>query len=129
MKKNIIIISAIFILPIIAYVVLSSSQSVSATQRIEGQPQVIKFSSKLCLDCKKIQKGFDELVPEYQSRISITEYNIDGSNKEVNDAITEHNINLVPTIIFINKNGKEVRRTEGFVNKNTLEQYFNELLK
>ena len=65
MKKNIIIISAIFILPIIAYVVLSSSQSVSATQRIEGQPQVIKFSSKLCLDCKKIKKGFDELVPEY----------------------------------------------------------------
>ncbi len=129
MKKNIIIISAIFILPIIAYVVLSSSQSVSATQRIEGQPQVIKFSSKLCLDCKKIKKGFDELVPEYQNRISITEYNIDGSNKEVNDAITEHNINLVPTIIFINKNGKEVRRTEGFVNKNTLEQYFNELLK
>ncbi len=55
MKKNIIIISAIFILPIIAYVVLSSSQSVSATQRIEGQPQVIKFSSKLCLDCKKIK--------------------------------------------------------------------------
>ncbi len=129
MKKNIIIISAIFILPIIAYVVLSSSQSVSATQRIEGQPQVIKFSSKLCLDCKKIKKGFDELVPEYQNKISITEYNIDGSNKEVNDAITEHNINLVPTIIFINKNGKEVRRTEGFVNKNTLEQYFNELLK
>lgn len=129
MKKNIIIISAIFILPIIAYVVLSSSQSVSATQRIEGQPQVIKFSSKLCLDCKKIKKGFDELVPEYQNRISITEYNIDGSNKEVNDAITEHNINLVPTIIFINKNGKEVHRTEGFVNKNTLEQYFNELLK
>ena len=129
MKKNIIIISAIFILPIIAYVVLSSSQSVSATQRIEGQPQVIKFSSKLCLDCKKIKKGFDELVPEYQNKMSITEYNIDGSNKEVNDAITEHNINLVPTIIFINKNGKEVRRTEGFVNKNTLEQYFNELLK
>ena len=129
MKKNIIIISSIFIFPLIAYVVLSSSQSVSASQRIEGQPQVIKFSSKLCLDCKKIKKGFDELVPEYQNRISITEYNIDGSNKEVNDAITEHNINLVPTIIFINKNGKEVRRTEGFVNKNTLEQYFNELLK
>ncbi len=129
MKKNIIIIVAIFILPIIAYVALSSSQSVSATQRVEGQPQIIKFSSKLCLDCKKIKKGFDELVPEYQDKISITEYNIDGSDKEVNDAIAKYNVSLVPTIVFINQNGKEVRRTEGFVNKNTLEEYFKELLK
>ena len=129
MKKNIIIIAAIFILPIIAYVALSSSQAVSATQRVEGQSQIIKFSSKLCLDCKKIKKEFDELVPEYQDKISITEYNIDGSDKEVNDAIAKYNVSLVPTIVFINPNGKEVRRTEGYVNKNTLEEYFKELLK
>lgn len=129
MKKNIIIIATIFILPIIAYAILSDTQAVSAQKRVEGQPQVIKFSSKLCVDCKKIKKGFDELVPKYQDKITITEYNVDGSDAEVNEAIDKYNVNLVPTLIFVSKNGKEVRRTEGFVNKATLEEYFNELLK
>lgn len=129
MKKNIILIATIFILPIIAYVVLSSNQAVSAVQRIDGQPQVIKFSSKLCIDCKKLKKEFDELVPEYKNKITITEYNIDGNDKEVNEAIKKHNINLVPTVLFLDKNGNEIRRTEGFVNKTDLEQYFKELLK
>ncbi len=129
MKKNIIIIALIFIVPIIAYAILSENQTVSAAKTVEGQPQVIKFSSKLCIDCKKIKTCFDELKPKYQDKITFLEYDVQSNDKDVSNSIDKYNITLVPTVIYLDKKGKEVKRTEGYTDKNTLEQYFNELLK
>lgn len=129
MKKNIIIIALIFIVPIIAYALLSETKTVSASKAVEGSPQVIKFSSKLCLDCKKIKTCFDDLKPEYQNKINFVEYDVQSNDKDISAAIDKYNISLVPTVIYIGKDGKEVRRTEGFVDKNTLKKYFDELLK
>lgn len=128
MKKNIIIIALIFIIPIIAYAILSDNQTVSAAKTVDGLPQVIKFSSKLCIDCKKIKTCFDELKPKYQDRINFIEYDVQSDDKTVSDSIDKYGITLVPTVIYIDKNGKELRRTEGFTDKNTLELYFKELL-
>ena len=129
MKKNIIIIALIFIVPIIAYAVLSDNQKVSAAKHTVGNPEVVKFSSKLCIDCKKLKTCFDELKPKYQDKINFTEYDVQNNDKEVTDSIDKYGITLVPTLIYIDKNGKEIRRTEGFVDKNTLESYYKELLK
>ena len=129
MRKNIIIIALIFIIPMIAYAILSESNTVSAAKTVAGQPQVIKFSSKLCLDCKKIKTCFEELVPKYNNNITFIEYDVQQNTPEINDAIDKYGISLVPTVIYVDKNGKEVRRTEGFVEKNTLETYFNELMQ
>ncbi|MBR2525400.1 thioredoxin family protein [bacterium] len=129
MKKNIIVIALIFIVPIIAYAVLSQNQTVSAAKYTEGQPQVIKFSSKLCADCKKLKTCFDELKPRYENKINFIEYDVESTEQEISDAIDKYGISLVPTLIFVDKNGKEKRRTEGFVEKNTLESHYNELLK
>lgn len=129
MKKNLIITSLIFIIPIVAYALLSQNNTVSAQKVIDGQPQVIKFSSKLCLDCKKIKKGFDELKPQYKDKITIIEYDVQLSDNTTKEAIDKYDISLVPTIIFIDKTGEETKRTEGFVETKELKQYFDELLK
>ena len=129
MKKNLVIILAIFIIPIIAYAVLSKSHTVSAAKVVSGQPQVIKFSSKLCIDCKNLKKEFDIVAPKYRDRISILEYDVQENSKEIQSAISQHNVSLVPTVIYINKNGKVVNRTEGYVSQSDLEKCFNELLK
>lgn len=129
MKKNLIITALIFIIPIIAYAILSDTTAVSAQKNVADRPQVVKFSSKLCIDCKKLKKGFEELQPQYSNQINFTEYDVQVSDKATTDAINKYNINLVPTVIYIDKNGKEMRRTEGFVEKHTLKQYFDELLK
>lgn len=129
MKKNLIITALIFIIPIVAYAILSDTTAVSAQKSVAGKPQVVKFSSKLCIDCKKLKKGFDELKPQYSNQITFTEYDVQLSDKETTDAINKYNINLVPTVIFIDKNGKEIKRTEGFIETHTLRQNFDELLK
>lgn len=129
MRKNLIITALIFIIPIIAYAVLSENNTVSAQKHVAGQPHIVKFSSKLCLDCKKIKQGFEELAPQYQDKIVISEYNVEQNDADTKNAITKYDVSLVPTIVFVDKNGKEVRRTEGFVETSELKKYFDELLK
>ncbi len=129
MKKNLIIIALIFIIPIVAYAILSSSGTVQAQKAVAGQPYVIKFSSKLCSDCKKLKDALEELTPQYEKQVVILEYNVDSNDNNTTEAIDKYDISLVPTLIFIDKNGNETRRTEGFVNKETLKQYFDELIE
>lgn len=129
MKKNLIIISLIFALPLIAYAVLSGTKVESATQEhVSGKPQIIKFSSKLCSDCKKMKGVFETVMPQYSGTVEVIEYDIEKNDKNINNAIDTYNVNLVPTIIYIDKNSKVVRKTEGYVDKHKFEAYVKEIL-
>lgn len=129
MKKNLIIISLIFALPLIAYAVLSGTKVESATQEhVSGKPQIIKFSSKLCSDCKKMKGVFETVMPQYSGTVEVIEYDIEKNDKNINNAIDTYNVNLVPTIIYIDKNGKVVRKTEGYIDKHKFEAYVKEIL-
>ena len=107
MKKNLIIISLIFVLPLVAYAVLSGTKAESATkEHVSGMPQIIKFSSKLCSDCKKMRGVFEDVMPKYSSSIEVIEYDIEKNDKNIDNAINQYKVNLVPTVIYIDKNGK-----------------------
>ncbi|RAI10631.1 MAG: hypothetical protein DKM24_06640 [Candidatus Melainabacteria bacterium] len=129
MKKNLIIISLIFALPLIAYAVLSGTKVESATQEhVSGKPQIIKFSSKLCSDCKKMKGVFETVMPQYSGTVEVIEYDIEKNDKNINNAIDTYNVNLVPTVVYIDKNGKVVRKTEGYIDKHKFEAYVKEIL-
>ena len=129
MKKNLIIISLIFALPLIAYAVLSGTKVESATQEhVSGKPQIKKFSSKLCADCKKMKGVFETVMPQYSGTVEVIEYDIEKNDKNINNAIDTYNVNLVPTVVYIDKNGKVVRKTEGYVDKHKFEAYVKEIL-
>ena len=129
MKKNLIIISLIFALPLIAYAVLSGTKVESATQEhVSGKPQIIKFSSKLCSDCKKMKGVFETVMPQYSGTVEVIEYDIEKNDKNINNAIDTYNVNLVPTVVYIDKNCKVVRKTEGYVDKHKFEAYVKEIL-
>lgn len=129
MKKNLIIISLIFVLPLIAYAVLSGTKVESATQEhVSGKPQIVKFSSKLCSDCKKMKGVFEAVMPQYSGTVEVIEYDIEKNDKNINDAIDKYDVDLVPTVVYIDKNGKVVRKTEGYIDKHKFEAYVKELL-
>jgi len=129
MKKNLIIISLIFVLPLIAYAVLSGTKVESATQEhVSGKPQIVKFSSKLCSDCKKMKGVFEAVMPQYSGTVEVIEYDIEKNDKNINDAINKYDVDLVPTVVYIDKNGKVVRKTEGYIDKHKFEAYVKELL-
>ena len=116
-KKTILTILAILILPVLAFWAVSSRQETSAVAQTNGIPQIIKFSSSMCLECKQVEKIFNEIMPQYKDKVEYTSIIVDSRKDMDNDLIKKHKIQLVPTVVMINSDGKVCKRIEGAVSK------------
>ncbi len=117
MKKNAIIITLIFAIPLFAYMLLTASNKSTAQTAQTGKPQVIKFTSAMCLDCQTMNKIFKEIFPKYEGKIILTEIQVQDKNSFNDNQIKKYNVTLVPTIILLNSHGQQVKRFEGAVSK------------
>ncbi len=122
MKKNVIIIGLIFAIPLMAYMLLTASNSTTAQTTDAGKPQVIKFTSSMCLDCQTMNKIFKEIMPKYENKIVLTEIQVQDKNSFNEEQIKKYNVTLVPTIILLNSKGAQVKRIEGAVSKEEMDK-------
>ncbi len=129
MKKNLIIILLIFLIPVAIYTLLGhfTGSDMASADTKTTRPQIIKFTSTMCLDCQTMTKIMKELYPQYQDRIDLVEINVQDGNKKNDSWIKKYNVNLVPTIILINSNGNEVKRIEGAIEKDKMDKCLKEL--
>ena len=121
MKKNAIIITLIFAIPLFAYMLLTASNKSTAQTAQTGKPQVIKFTSAMCLDCQTMNKIFKEIFPKYEGKIILTKIQVQDKNSFNDDQIKKYNVTLVPTIILLNSAGQQVKRFEGAVSKEEMD--------
>ncbi|MDR1168327.1 MAG: thioredoxin family protein [Heliobacteriaceae bacterium] len=126
MKKSIITILAVFIIPALAYLGLSQSGS-STAKDASGKPEVIKFTSAMCLDCQKMNKIFTALKPKYGDRIAFTDVNVQDNSDFAKSQIKKHNITLVPTIILFDSSGKQIKRIEDAIPETEMDNYLKGL--
>lgn len=85
-------------------------------------PIMLELGSKTCISCKKMKPILEELQNEYRGRVIILFIDV----KEEPKAVQKYNISLIPTQIFINKDGKEVHRHVGFYEKEKIIKIFEE---
>lgn len=78
-----------------------------------GLPRLVDLGSTTCIPCKELAPILEELKTEFKGRVSV-EF-IDVTKNPA--AADEYKINVIPTQIFIDKDGKEVFRHEGFYPK------------
>ena len=122
MKKNAIIITLIFLIPLFAYMLLTNSNQTTAQTTQTGKPQVIKFTSAMCLDCQTMNKIFKNIFPKYEGKIILTEIQVQDKNSFNDEQIKKYNVTLVPTIILLNSQGQQVKRIEGAVSKEEMDK-------
>jgi len=122
MKKNILIILFIFLVPVISYFMLTMSNESTAKTVQTGKPQVVKFTSQMCLDCQTMNKIIKELYPNYSEDIVLTEIQVQDGKPQTQEQIDKYNVTLVPTIILIDSQGKQVRRIEGAISKDEMDK-------
>lgn len=127
MKKNIILISFIFLIPLLAYWFLTLSNSSNAQMTETGKPQVLKFTSQMCLDCQTMNKIFKEIFPKYSDKIILTEIQVQDKSSFADEQMKKYNVTLVPTIILVNSKGEQVKRIEGAIPKDEMENCLKEL--
>lgn len=86
-------------------------------------PQLIDFGAGKCATCKMMNGVLEELSAEYGSQINIQFVDV-WENKE---AGKEHSIRMIPTQIFMDAEGNELFRHEGFISKEDILKKWAEL--
>ncbi len=121
-RKSIITILSILILPILAFWGLTFNKSDSIVAQASGKPQIIKFSSTMCMECQEVEKVFKEVLPKYRDKVDYTSITVDSRDDMKNNMIKKYNVTLVPTIIMLNSDGTQYKRIESAIPKEQLEQ-------
>ncbi len=88
-----------------------------------NMPQVLKFSAVWCGPCKQFAPLFEQVAEEYKDKATFTTIDIDQQS-----AIADtYKVTAVPTIIFLNKSGKEVDRIVGAPDEASFKKAIDEL--
>ncbi len=119
--KNIISILLILIIPVGVYLIMSANSKMSgAMARDNNKPSLLIFTSSMCLDCKKIKSVIKEVEGDYTGKINFIQINALEKNRKVQENIKKYHIVLVPTLIFLDNNGNQTNKIEGFIPKEEL---------
>lgn len=83
---------------------------------VRGMVTMVDLGAKKCIPCKMMAPILEELEKEYQGRATIIFIDVwvDASQGK------RFGIRTIPTQIFYDREGKEVQRHEGFMDKKTI---------
>lgn len=71
------------------------------------------FGSRTCIPCRKMAPILEELNRELKDKANITYTNVWATP----DLAREYRVQMIPTQIFFDAKGKEVKRHMGFIDK------------
>jgi len=129
MNKNVIIILAIFIVPLAVYFGLTRDKLTTPPSiAASGSPEVIKFASPMCYECQELEKVFEEVFPSYADKVNLKKIDVTKNDSETKAMIKEHSVKLVPTTVFKDSEGNIKYRIEGSMPAQTLENYLREII-
>jgi thioredoxin 1 len=93
---------------------LPSATSVVVNQALSsGKPTVIDLGARTCIPCKKMAPILESLSGEYRGKASVLFIDV----HEDEAAARKFRVQMIPTQIFFNAQGKEVKRHMGFFDK------------
>ncbi len=78
-----------------------------------GRPTLVDFGAAFCVPCKRMKPILDSLKTEYTGRANVIFVDI----KQERDMASRYRIMLMPTQVFYDARGKEIKRHMGFMDK------------
>lgn len=81
-----------------------------------GKPTVIDLGARSCIPCKQMAPVLESLSGEYRGRANVLFIDV----HEDDAAARKFRVQMIPTQIFFNARGKEVKRHIGFMDKSEI---------
>jgi thioredoxin 1 len=91
----------------------SANDNVVKQALASGKPAIIDLGARQCIPCKKMAPILETLSNEYRGRASVLFIDVN----EDQAAALKFRIQMIPTQLFFNAQGKEVKRHIGFIDK------------
>lgn len=80
---------------------------------VSGRPTVIDLGARTCIPCKKMAPILEGLAAEYKGKANVLFIDV----REDGAAANRFKVQMIPTQVFFNAQGKETRRHVGFLDK------------
>ena len=128
-KLSLVVIALILVLPIVFYAIFKAPSNNGALEAAAGKPIVLEFSSPMCSECQKLKKVMEIVEPQYKRKITFHKINAAMMDAVTVEKIKKYNVKVVPTTIFIDKEGNTIAKQEGAITKEVLVSQLEELLK
>ena len=89
----------------------------------KGMVTMVDLGAHKCIPCKMMEPVMEEVTKEYAGRASVIFIDV----WEHRDQAPRFGIRAIPTQIFFDKEGKEVSRHEGYLDKASIVKMFEQL--
>ena len=96
-----------------------ASCSIEGNKEVLAKAKVLKFSSPMCSECIETSEEMKKAMKNYKDSIIVEEINVLESNAEAKKAtkkaINKYKVSVVPTLVFLNKDGEMVKKQVGLM--------------
>lgn len=91
----------------------SATETIVKQALLSGKPTLIDFGLRTCNVCKKMAPYLESLSNDYRGRANILFIDVRSDQATAE----KFRVQMLPTQIFINQQGKEIQRHIGFMDK------------
>lgn len=114
MKPSMLLLTVFFMTASIAHAELPSANDAAIRAALtSGRPTVADFGARTCIPCKKMAPILEELNRELKGKANVTFTDVWAAPGIAQD----YRVQMIPTQIFFDAKGKEVKRHMGFIDK------------
>ena len=89
-----------------------------------GMPQVIDFNATWCGPCRMFAPTFEKMEKKYEGKITFLSVDVD----ENPDMAAQYEVQSIPTVVYINAEGKTVDVTVGLLSEEEFDARLQKLL-
>lgn len=119
MKKIIYLIFVFLGLLVVLSCNKKTEQSGSVNSSSEAKITFIELGSVTCIPCKQMQPIMKSIEAKYSGQVKVIFYDVWKDNKYAK----QYGIRLIPTQVFLDKDGKELLRHEGFFAEEEIDKF------
>ena len=134
--RNWIVVLLIFIMPLGLYAYLDARAQNAAMCKAEAEKaapraKIIKFTSPMCSECQEVALEMKKAMKGYKGSVLVEEINVIENGGKGTDytksQIKKYKIKLVPTLVFVDKDGKILHKQEGLISSDEIISFMDEM--
>lgn len=101
----------------------SGDETVIRKALASGRPTVVDFGARSCIPCKKMAPILEQLEREYRGKANVIFIDV-WQDKSIGG---RYKVQMIPTQIFFDAKGNEVKRHMGFMDKPAIASMLKDL--
>jgi len=98
---------------------LHQTSGVSGKDSVKYKIEFVELGSVNCIPCKKMQPVMKSIEEKYKGLVKVTFHDVWKDEAPAK----KYGINLIPTQVFLDANGKELMRHEGFYPEEEIDKF------